>query len=65
MYQTCVLNSWRVGFCIRLIRQMFTCHWQFLNTCLLLNNHIQFQNIHGEEMSSIKKSYDTICSGDA
>ena len=57
MYQTCVLNSWRVGLCIRSVRQMFTWHWQLLNTSLLLNNQAQFQNKHGEEMSpnSIKK----------
>ena len=55
MYQTCVLNSWRVGLCIRSVRQMFTWHWPLLNTSLLLNNHVQFQNKHGEEMSPIKK----------
>ena len=55
MYQICVLNSWSVGLCIRSVRQMFTWHWQLLNTRLLLNNHAQFQNKHGEEMSSIKK----------
>ena len=31
-----------------------SCHWQLLNNSLLLNNHARFQNIHGEEMSSIK-----------
>ena len=55
MYQTCVLNSRRVGFCIRAVRQMFTWHWQFLNTSLLQNNHAQFQIIHVEEMSQNKK----------
>ena len=57
MYQTCVLNSCRVELCILSVRQMFSCHWQLLNTSLLLNNHARFQNIHvhGEEMSSIKK----------
>ena len=54
MYQTCVLNSWRVGLCIRSVGQMFTWHWQLLNTFVLLNNHAQFQNIHVEEMSPIK-----------
>ena len=54
MYQTCVLNSWRVGLCILSVRQMFTWYWHLLNTSLLLNNHAQFQNIHGEEMSPIK-----------
>ena len=34
---------------------MFTWHWQLFNTSLLLNNHAKFQNIHGEEMSPIKK----------
>ena len=55
MYQTCVLNSWRVGLCIRSVRQISICHWQLLNTLFLLNNHARFQNKHGEEMSSIKK----------
>ena len=55
MYQTCVLNSWRLGLCIRSVRQMFTWHWQLLNISLLLNNHAQFQNMHGEEMSHVKK----------
>ena len=26
-----------------------------VNTSFLLNNHVQFQNKHGEEMSPIKK----------
>ena len=55
MYQTCVLNSWRIGLCIRSVRQMFIWHWQFLNTAILLNNQAQIQNIHGEEMSPIEK----------
>ena len=55
MYQTCVLNSWRVGLCIRSVRHMFKWHWQLLNTSLLLNNHAQFQNIRGEEMSHFKQ----------
>ena len=55
MYQTCVLNSWRVGLCNRSVRQIITWQWQLFNTPLLLNNHAQFQNIHGEEMSPIKK----------
>ena len=55
MYQTCVLNSWRVGLYIRSVRQMFTCHWQLLNTSLLLNKNARFQNMSGEDMSSIKK----------
>ena len=54
MFQTSVLNSWRVGLCIRSLREMFTWHWQLLSTSLLLNNHARFQNINGEEMSSIK-----------
>ena len=33
---------------------MFAWHWQLLNNSLLLNNHAQFQNIHGEEMSPFK-----------
>ena len=32
MYQTCVLNSWRVGLGIRSVRQMFTCHAKYLFT---------------------------------
>ena len=44
---------------------MFTCLLQLLNTTFLLYNHGRFQNIHGKETSFIKKSYDTIYSGDA
>ena len=33
----------------------FTWHWRLLNTSLLLNYQAQFQNIHGEEMTPIKK----------
>ena len=55
MYQTCVLNSWRVGLRIRSVRQKFTWHCRLLNISLLLNNHAQFQNIHGKEMTPVKK----------